>query len=166
MRTERWFNVLVLGGAVLGQACGTDPQVPPNQPGAGGGGAGAGGAGSPGAGDAGSGKGGSGGASSSGAGEAGGGSAARGEGASGSGGASSGGASSGGASSGGASSGASGVGGSGGELQCHVDSKGYGDPRDPCGCPCCWARDCLNTEVPCCGVFCRSGDNGASCCPQ
>ena len=166
MRTERWFNVLVLGGAVLGQACGNGQEGPPSQ--RGGSSSGSGGAGSAGAGDGGSASSnaGTGGVNSSGAGDAGGGSAAGGESASGSGGIGSSGASSGGTGSSGASSGGEGGAGSGEELQCRLDSKGRGHPNDPCGCPCCWAVDCLNTDVVCCTGFCRSANDGASCCAQ
>jgi hypothetical protein len=51
-----------------------------------------------------------------------------------------------------------------GDLICQLDDNGRGDPRDPCGCPCCWAGDCLNTEEDCCGGFCRGGDDGGGCC--
>jgi hypothetical protein len=27
------------------------------------------------------------------------------------------------------------------------------DPSDPCGCPCCWAVDCVNTDDACCAGF-------------
>lgn len=36
-------------------------------------------------------------------------------------------------------------------------------PTDPCGCPCCWAMNCLNTE-PCCVGFCSGGNHGKGCC--
>lgn len=48
-------------------------------------------------------------------------------------------------------------------LGCHIDSLGYGKLSDPCGCPCCWARDCLNTDDRCVG-FCLGGDEGRGCC--
>jgi hypothetical protein len=174
MKTERWFNVLVLGGAILGQACGTQEGRPIRRGTAGSGGtAGTDGASSPSAGDAGSdgsmAGSGSSGVSSPGGGDAGAGSTAGGTGPGGLGGAGSGGAGSGGAGSGGAGSGGAGSGGQGGSnghLECHIDSTGHGQLRDPCGCPCCWANDCLNTEVPCCVVFCKSGNDGAGCCPQ
>ena len=53
--------------------------------------------------------------------------------------------------------------GSGGGLLCHIDAKGYGRSSDPCGCPCCWAKDCLNTDEICCGGFCKGLFN---CCGQ
>jgi len=55
--------------------------------------------------------------------------------------------------------------GSSGTLECMLDSLGRGNPADPCGCPCCWALDCLNTE-DCCSGFCSAGDNGGGCCNQ
>lgn len=172
MKTERWFNVLVLGGATLGQACGTTQEARPKPRGTEGGGGGTGGstgglggASSPGGGGASTGgTAGSSGVSTAGASEAGGGSSVGGAHSSGSGGGSPGGATSG----GGGASGAGGVaslGGSGGELQCMIDASGHGDARDPCGCPCCWAKDCLNTETPCCVGFCKGGDEGRGCCP-
>lgn len=50
--------------------------------------------------------------------------------------------------------------GSGGALLCHIDA-GFGRASDPCGCPCCWAKDCLNTDKICCGGFCK-----VNCCGQ
>jgi hypothetical protein len=35
------------------------------------------------------------------------------------------------------------------ELACSDDPL----PDDPCGCPCCWAIDCVNTDTACCGGF-------------
>ena len=60
------------------------------------------------------------------------------------------------------SGGAGGEGGAGGasNLEC---TPAPGDPGDACGCPCCWADNCLNTE-PCCEAFCEAGDAGAGCC--
>ncbi|HEX2876078.1 MAG TPA: hypothetical protein VHP33_32730 [Polyangiaceae bacterium] len=167
MKTERWFKVLVLGGAMVGQACGTVQEGRPNRRAAGTGGStsGSGGESSPGDGIAGSSgsTAGSGGVSLAGAGGA---DASAAGGASSGSGAPSG---SGAASSGdGGSGGAGGVAGSGsgGQLECRVDASGHGDARDPCGCPCCWAKDCLNTETPCCVGFCKSADEGRGCCPQ
>ena len=51
--------------------------------------------------------------------------------------------------------------GSGGGLLCHIDATGFGRSSDPCGCPCCWAKDCLNTDKICCGGFCK-----VNCCGQ
>jgi hypothetical protein len=45
--------------------------------------------------------------------------------------------------------------GSGGGLQCHIDANGNARSGDPCGCPCCWAKDCLNTDEICCAGFCK-----------
>jgi hypothetical protein len=167
MKTERWFKVLVLGGAMVGEACGTVQEGRPNRRpgGTGGSTAGSGGERSPGDGAAGTGgsSAGSGGVSLPGAGGADG-SAAGGAPPGASGAASSGAASSGDSGSGGAGA-AGGLGGSGGQLECRIDASGHGDSRDPCGCPCCWAKDCLNTDT-CCGGFCRAGDDGRGCCPQ
>jgi hypothetical protein len=55
-------------------------------------------------------------------------------------------------------SGTGGVGGSG-MLECSA----MADPADPCGCPCCWVTDCLNTEL-CCIDFCKEGNGGLGCC--
>jgi hypothetical protein len=55
--------------------------------------------------------------------------------------------------------------GSSGELECRLDSLGRGNPADPCGCPCCWALDCLNTD-DCCRGFCGAGNDGGGCCDQ
>jgi hypothetical protein len=41
-------------------------------------------------------------------------------------------------------------------LECHLDAQGHGRASDPCGCPCCWTKDCLNTDEKCCGGFCGS----------
>ena len=38
------------------------------------------------------------------------------------------------------------------------------DAADACGCPCCWAEGCDNTDEACCGGFCDVGNNGAGCC--
>ena len=57
---------------------------------------------------------------------------------------------------------AGGSAGSGGGLQCHIDAKGYARSGDPCGCPCCWAMDCLNTDETCCAGFCRAAT--LDCC--
>jgi hypothetical protein len=64
-----------------------------------------------------------------------------------------------GGSAGGGAGGAAGAGG-GSNLQC---TPFPGNPGDPCGCACCWANDCLNTE-PCCAGFCNAGNAGAGCC--
>jgi len=116
MRMDRWFGVLVLGGALV--AC-TDDDADE--------GAGGGGAGAAGAGDA-------------------------------TGSTANAGGSDGGAASDGSGGGDSTTTGAGGGLVC-----GENDPAAACGCPCCWATDCLNTE-PCCGAFCELGNDGAGCC--
>ena len=36
------------------------------------------------------------------------------------------------------------------------------DPSDPCGCPCCWAE--APNDGPECTAFCSIGNNGAGCC--
>jgi hypothetical protein len=61
--------------------------------------------------------------------------------------------------------GGAGLGSTGGEsgLVCHPNAMGVGKSDDPCGCPCCWARDCLNTEA-CCAGFCVGADSGKGCC--
>lgn len=46
-----------------------------------------------------------------------------------------------------------------GALMCSVPA----DPGDPCGCPCCWMADFLNTD-PECDAFCSLGNNGEGCC--
>jgi len=46
-----------------------------------------------------------------------------------------------------------------GALMCSAPA----DPGDPCGCPCCWAVDFLNTD-PECGSFCSAGNMGEGCC--
>jgi hypothetical protein len=46
-----------------------------------------------------------------------------------------------------------------GVLMCSMPA----DPADPCGCPCCWAVEFLNTD-PECGAFCSAGNNGEGCC--
>jgi hypothetical protein len=68
------------------------------------------------------------------------------------------------AGSGGDQGGSAGSAGTSGVLECRLDELGYGDPRDPCGCPCCWAMGCSNTEEGCCAGFCRGGDEGRGCC--
>jgi hypothetical protein len=198
MRIERWFNVLVLGGAALGAGCGHDDpneeegSEPSTTTGAGNGGTSAsssggtsgessnGGASSGGVSNGGAsnggnetggsppngGSGGQGAETSSGGAQAAGGSAGGGAGATGSGVGGSGAAAGGG--SGGDGGGSAGMSGSagGGPLECKLDPSGRGDPRDPCGCPCCWAVGCLNTDKDCCGGFCSAGDNGRGCCPD
>ena len=59
--------------------------------------------------------------------------------------------------------GSTGTAGSGGQRTCRRASKpmASGDPRDPCGCPCCWSQDCLNTDTACCGGFCEGADRRA-----
>jgi hypothetical protein len=52
-----------------------------------------------------------------------------------------------------------------GPLECRIIG-GQGDPRDPCGCPCCWANDCPNTDATCCRGFCKGADQGRGCCGQ
>jgi hypothetical protein len=203
MRVERWFNVLVLGGAALGAGCGHDDPNEENErePGsttnAGSGGIAASGSGGTasenpkggtsngGTSNGGTSNGGTsnggdasagrptGGASpngGSGGGEAGtsssGGAAVGGT--AGDGGAGPGGTSAAGGGAGGDGGGASGMSGSagsgGGVLECTVDSMGLGKSSDPCGCPCCWARGCLNSE-DCCAGFCLGADSGRGCCP-
>lgn len=49
----------------------------------------------------------------------------------------------------GGATGAGGESGAGAGLQCSPVPS----PGDPCGCPCCWVVDCLNTEE-CCAAFC------------
>jgi hypothetical protein len=71
----------------------------------------------------------------------------------------------GGSSSGGAEAGAS-SGGAGEPLECRIRDNGLGNARDPCGCPCCWAKDCLNTDELCCVGFCKGADEGRGCCAQ
>lgn len=60
-----------------------------------------------------------------------------------------------------AGNGAGGAAGAGGgsNLVCTTPAS----PGDACGCPCCWADNCLNTEE-CCAGFCQVGNNGAGCC--
>jgi len=181
METERWFKVLVLGGAMLGGACAPAQEARGTRRSTGGTGGSAGGSGGAtvlgGGAPASTGStAGSSGVSSTGAGDAGGGSAAGGAGDAG-GGTAAGGArpGAGGDGSHGPSSGDGGAGGSGGsgapggiggQLQCRIDASGHGDPGDPCGCPCCWAKDCLNTDAPCCAGFCKNADHGRGCCAQ
>jgi hypothetical protein len=62
--------------------------------------------------------------------------------------------------------GAPGTAGAPAELECRINALGYGHSADPCGCPCCWARDCLNTDERCCAGFCRGGDQGLGCCDR
>jgi len=141
MLTERWFNVLVLGGAAIGlTACGGEA------PEGGGGGNGATDAGNGGAGAAASASGGAGnGAQTGGAGSV-----------------ATGGTSNGGGTSTGGETAAGGEGTGGAiELVCSEDA----DPGDPCGCPCCWANEgCANDDTTCCEAFCSSGNNGLGCC--
>ena len=159
MRIERLFHVLVLTGAALGSACGESAD-------GGGGGGAAGGPRAGGGGGAGSdGSRAGGGAGSDGSRAGGGSDGARAGAASGTDPATSGGR--------GGSAGATGAdgglsdsdagafpeGGSAAPLECSAPP----DPRDPCGCPCCWVTSCLNTES-CCDAFCNSGDDGAGCC--
>jgi hypothetical protein len=162
MRVERLFKVLVLGGAALGGACGNEaaPEGGTNEPGSG-----SGGADSPGP----TSQGGSDGSSAAGAGgtSTGGMAGTDAVGAADTGGA--GRASAGGvggmqtSSAGNSPGGGAGMAGSSVELECRVDPNGRGDPEDPCGCPCCWALDCPNTE-DCCSGFCSAGDDGRGCC--
>lgn len=164
MRVERLFKVLVLGGAALGGACGNEatPEGGTNEPGSGNGGADSpgptsqgGSSGSSAAGAGGTSTGGMAGTDAAGAADSGG----AGKGSAGS-------TSEGGTSSAGSSpGGAAGMAGSSVELECRVDAAGQGDPADPCGCPCCWARDCPNTD-DCCGAFCSLGDDGRGCCAE
>jgi hypothetical protein len=56
---------------------------------------------------------------------------------------------------GGAGGQSAGSGGAGGALEC-PEVPG---PDDPCGCPCCWVVDCLNTDGVCCATFCED-----TCC--
>jgi len=46
------------------------------------------------------------------------------------------------------------------ELECSEDPN----PYDPCGCACCWATDCDNTDEDCCGGFCDLGNDSLGCC--
>jgi hypothetical protein len=183
MRVERWFNVLVLGGAALANACARGPEekgstpeghsgtaptagdvadggggaTNTNGPAAGGGVASGGIASTAGAANA------SGGAGSSGSaghpsGGAAGGASDAGSGPS----APVGGDTSGGMS-GSAGNASGGSAGAAAGLECHTDAKGFGKSSDACGCPCCWARDCSNTEA-CCDGFCKNADSGRGCC--
>lgn len=71
---------------------------------------------------------------------------------------------SGGGGDGGAAAGTGGAGGVGGQT---AGSGGAGglecpeipSPDAPCGCPCCWITDCLNTDAVCCATFCEN-----TCC--
>lgn len=135
MHTERWFNVLVVGGAAIGlAACGGE------SPEGGGGGSSPSASGGEGTGAAGGTASGTGSASA----EAGGGGAA--------------------ATGGASSAGGNGNTGAGGQttLVCSENA----DASDPCGCPCCWANDCANTDESCCAGFCEAGDDGLGCCGQ
>ena len=180
MRVERWFNVLVLGGAALAGACksGGAEDVDVHEAGDGGtsatstGGAGDSSSAAAGlSGNAGTASAGTGGVAEAGASPLGGGGAVGVDGGSGGNsgsapigaGAGSGGAS---GSAGSSDSGAGGGAGSEAQLACHVDTAGFGSPKDPCGCPCCWARDCPNTDATCCVGFCKNGDEGRGCCGQ
>jgi hypothetical protein len=163
MRVERLFKVLVLGGAALGGACGNEaaPEGGKNEPGSGSGGADLAGATS---------QGGSDGSSAAGAGSpsTGGTAGTDAVGAADTGGAGK--ASAGGTggmqtSAGNSPGGEAGTAGSSVELECRLDTAGRGDPADPCGCPCCWALDCPNTE-DCCSGFCSAGDDGRGCCAK
>jgi len=139
MRIERLFNVLVLGGAALGGACGNEPAEDDDGGSrAGAGGSGIGGGSTSGVGGASDGMGGASGT------DPGGGEPAAGASAAGA---------------------AAGNGGFSGELECRLDRLGRGDPADPCGCPCCWLMDCANDEE-CCANFCALGDDGRGCCGQ
>ena len=177
MRADRWFNVLVLGGAALGNACVREAAEAGSSP------EGHSGAAPSAVGDVVNGGSGSrntdvSSGSTSGGGPSSGGiaSASRGATSSGAAGTSSGevgGASEagsgpsspmGGDAAAGGSSGSSGgsAGGATG-LVCHTDAKGFGRSSDPCGCSCCWARDCQNTDA-CCAGFCKGADSGRGCC--
>jgi hypothetical protein len=171
MRVQRLFNVLVLGGAAL--AC---EEGAPSNGGASGAGAGPHGSGaSPGISGGSSMSGGdSGGASSVDIGTGGstdpnpaGGAATAGSGGSsgsdfdGVSGGGSGGLNASGAGTGGGSPEA-GSAGSAGALQCKLEPDGRGSPGNPCGCPCCWTKDCLNTDEVCCPGFCKQGP--LDCC--
>jgi hypothetical protein len=176
MRVDRWFNVLVLGGAAIVGACKSGDAEDAGTREAGDGGTSAtsaGGAGVSSSAAAGlSSNAGTGGASEAGASPLGGGAGA--VGVDGGSGGNSGSAPVGaGASSGGvdgtadsSDSGAGGGAGSEAQLTCRVDTMGFGSSKDPCGCPCCWARDCLNTDTICCGGFCKGADAGRGCCGQ
>jgi hypothetical protein len=196
MRIERLFNVLVLGGAALGAGCGHDDSndgeatEPSTNAGSGSGGAamrntgGTAGTSGPeggrsnvgGTSNAGGGAVASGGTNEGGAGASAsggsqvGGTAGSSESPAGSGGTAGGGTGGGGAAGGGTGGGgagaAAGSGGTGTVLECRLDDMGRGNPRDPCGCPCCWATDCLNTDDGCCAGFCLGGDEGKGCCGQ
>ncbi|MDF3066845.1 MAG: hypothetical protein K0R38_2446 [Polyangiaceae bacterium] len=177
MRIERWFKVLVLGGAALGKGCAgageqgstknrsplagaaaVDPETGGSNAGAGSASGGTVGAPSASGGHSATSGGGAGGKPiQSEAGQAG---APSSGGSTGGGGGSAGGSS---PSGGSPEAGAAGTSGAGGQLVCHVGKNGVGRASDPCGCPCCWARDCSNTEE-CCGSFCKAGDEGRGCC--
>ena len=188
MRVERWFNVLVLGGASLGNACGREAAEPdratahPSDAGTtselvdptdGGGTGGSGSSGTSATSNSGADGGvssASGGASSAGASSS---SAAAGSPTMAEGGSATGGTGAvhptGGKAAVGGSGGDAGRAGSGGSaggettLACHRDANGFGKAADPCGCACCWARDCLNTQ-DCCAGFCKGADSGRGCC--
>ena len=144
MRVERWFKVLVLGGAALGKACGgneadaggmKEPRptagAAPTDVDDGGSAATAGSAtsgGSSGGTNAGASVGGAAALPGGNAGMASSGSAAGG----------SSGESSGGVSAGGVDAGVAGAGGADGQLECRIRENGLGHASDPCGCPCCW----------------------------
>jgi hypothetical protein len=166
MRVERWFNVLVLGGAALGNACGREAAeqggTPPH-PSDGGTtstvvdstDSGTSGATSSGGTNATSNSGGDGTSSSGGSSGSGGSSRAGAPSSSGAAGAPTDGGQSGMGGTGAmetggkAALGGAGSGGSAGNeaaLACHPDANGFGKAADPCGCSCCWARDCLNTQ--------------------
>lgn len=183
MRVERWFNVLVLGGAALGNACGrgaAEQGGTPAQPSDGGttstvvdstqsGSSGAGVSGT----NATSNSGGDGTASSGTSSVSAGSSTGGAPGSSGAAGSPTNGGQSatGGTSAtdpagGKAALGGAGSGGSAGNeaaIACHPDANGFGKAADPCGCSCCWARDCLNTQ-DCCAGFCKGADSGRGCC--
>lgn len=183
MRAERWFNVLVLGGAALAHAClrasseqGNTPEGHSGSaPSAAGNAAEVGGCATNSSGSVSTG---GSGASTGGFASMVGGSSATGgssdsaghAGSGGTGGADQAGSSSNGAvggdSTGGQlndSAGAAGSAGSGMGPVCHTNAMGLGKASDPCGCACCWAHDCLNTEA-CCDGFCKGADSGRGCC--
>ncbi len=56
----------------------------------------------------------------------------------------------------------SGTGGGAGGPQCTA-LEFPGEPKDPCGCPCCWMDGCNNDE-PCCAAFCEAANDGVGCC--
>ena len=168
MKPERWFRILVLGGAVLGTDCKATPDTgSTGDASADGATGGAGRGGADGGSSGGAGGGGKGGGASTApggaAGVAGGAAGGAGGSAGGVGGVGGGAASGAGGAAGGAGAGG-GMAGSGGLLECRLDASGHGSAADPCGCPCCWANDCPNTNAACCASFCKAGDQGRGCC--